>query len=169
MTSKLILGGEPTKNNLILGGKRGGKSRLILGGGSGGNNQFQSSTPQTVDYGSASGYALNIVGNGEVQTQNAFGSNNTGNSLRSVDGLYSVGGSRKKSRHYRHKKNKYGNKYGKKYGKKYSKKGGNWGSVLGQAAVPFTLLGLQQTYGKKNMYNNKTQKKRNRSMYNFRK
>ena len=154
MTSKLILGGEPTKNNLILGGKRGGRRRLILGGGSGGNNQFQSSTPQTVDYGSASGYALNMVGNGEVQTQNAFGSNNTGNSLRSVDGLYSVGGSRKKSRHYRHKKNKYG--------KKYSKKGGNWGSVLGQAAVPFTLLGLQQTYGKKNMYN-KTQKKRNRS------
>jgi len=160
MTSKLILGGEHTKNNLILGGKRGGKKgKLILGGGSGGNNQFQSSTPQTLDYGSASGYALNMVGNGEVQTQNAFGSNNTGNSLRSVDGLYSVGGSRKKSRHYRHKKNKYG--------KKYSKKGGNWGSVLGQAAVPFTLLGLQQTYGKKNMYNktmyNKTQKRRNRS------
>jgi len=155
MASKLILGGEPTKNNLILGGKgRRGKRRLILGGGSGGSNQFQSSTPQTIDYGSASGYALNMVGNGEVQTQNAFGSNNTGNSLRSVDGLYSVGGSRKKSRHYRHKKNRYG--------KKYSKRGGNWGSVLGQAAVPFTLLGLQQTYGRKNN-SNKTQKRRNRS------
>jgi len=154
MASKLILGGEPTKNNLILGGRKAKKNNLILGGGSGGSNQFQSSTPQTVDYGSASGYALNMVGNGQVQTQNAFGSNNTGNSLRSVDGLYSVGGSRKKSRHYRHKKNRYG--------KKYSKRGGNWGSVLGQAAVPFTLLGLQQTYGRKNN-SNKTQKRRNRS------
>lgn len=28
------------------------------------------------------------------------------------------------------------------------KMGGNWGAVIGQAAVPLTLLGMQQMYGK---------------------
>lgn len=34
-------------------------------------------------------------------------------------------------------------------GGKRRKKGGYWTSVLNQALVPFTLLGLQQIYGKK--------------------
>jgi len=36
-----------------------------------------------------------------------------------------------------------------------SKKGGNWGAVIGQAAVPLTLLAMQQSYGK-----NRTRKSR---------
>jgi hypothetical protein len=34
-----------------------------------------------------------------------------------------------------------------------AKKGGNWGAVIGQAAVPLTLLAMQQSYGR-----NKTRK-----------
>jgi hypothetical protein len=32
--------------------------------------------------------------------------------------------------------------------KRRLKKGGNWGAVIGQAAVPLALLGMQQMYGK---------------------
>jgi hypothetical protein len=37
---------------------------------------------------------------------------------------------------------------GKRKGRK-GKKGGYWGSILNQALVPFTLLGLQLSYGKR--------------------
>jgi hypothetical protein len=143
MATKLILGGKNRKS-LILGGNH---NPLILGGS---NTSFPSSSPQPVDYGSASNYALSMVGNGPQQTANAFGANNTGNALNSINGQYTVGG-RKRSRRlkrYRH-------------GKRYSKRGGGWGSVLGQAAVPFTILGLQQTYGKRGKsIKNRTQKRR---------
>jgi hypothetical protein len=33
--------------------------------------------------------------------------------------------------------------------KRRPKKGGDWGAVIGQAAVPLALLGMQQMYGKK--------------------
>jgi hypothetical protein len=52
-----------------------------------------------------------------------------------------------------------GGKYKKKNkSKNKRKKGGFFGNVITQAVVPFSILGLQQTYRKKN--NNKTSKKR---------
>lgn len=40
------------------------------------------------------------------------------------------------------------------------KRGGLWGQVINQAVVPFTLLGLQQTYRKKRHGGKKTRKVR---------
>lgn len=37
---------------------------------------------------------------------------------------------------------------GKRRRSKRTRKGGNWGAMLSRAAVPFTLLGLQNMYGK---------------------
>ena len=36
-----------------------------------------------------------------------------------------------------------------KRGRSRSKRGGFWGSIINQAIVPFTILGLQQSYRKK--------------------
>ena len=46
--------------------------------------------------------------------------------------------------------------------RKRSKRGGYWGNVIGQALVPFGLLGAQQTYGKRKQYSSarKTHKRR---------
>jgi hypothetical protein len=44
-------------------------------------------------------------------------------------------------------------------GKRKSKKGGFWGQILNQAIVPFSILGLQQTYRRKKNVN-KTRKYR---------
>ena len=47
-----------------------------------------------------------------------------------------------------------------------NKKGGNWGAVLGTAAVPMALLGMQQMYGKyhtrkhSNNFKNKSRRRR---------
>lgn len=41
-----------------------------------------------------------------------------------------------------------------------SKKGGVWGEVLNQAIVPFTILGLQQSYKRKKQGGKKTRKYR---------
>ena len=44
-------------------------------------------------------------------------------------------------------------------GKRRNKRGGLWGEVINQAVVPFTLLGLQQNYGR-NKRGGKTSKRR---------
>jgi len=41
-----------------------------------------------------------------------------------------------------------------------SKKGGNWGAALGSAIVPFTLLGVQNAFGKRKSKGRKTRKTR---------
>jgi hypothetical protein len=90
----------------------------------------------TIDYGGADKYALATYGNGEQQWNNVFkqvpGQSNVGfpaesNALRTLDGKHIAGGSRRR-----------------RTMKRKSKKGGYWASVLQQAIVPFTLLGLQQ-------------------------
>ena len=45
-------------------------------------------------------------------------------------------------------------------GKKRSKKGGFFGSIINQAIVPFGILGLQQTYGRKRSVGGKTHRRR---------
>jgi hypothetical protein len=45
-------------------------------------------------------------------------------------------------------------------GRRRSKKGGFWGEVINQAVVPFGILGLQQTYGKKRHSGGKTRRRR---------
>ena len=47
-----------------------------------------------------------------------------------------------------------------KGGKKRSRKGGNFGSIINQAIVPFSLLGMQQTYRRKKNGGKKTRKHR---------
>ena len=46
--------------------------------------------------------------------------------------------------------------------RKRGKRGGYWGNVIGQALVPFGLLGAQQTYGKRKHHSSahKTHKRR---------
>ena len=44
--------------------------------------------------------------------------------------------------------------------KKGTKRGGFLGSLINQAIVPFGILGLQQTYGKKKHGGKRTHKKR---------
>jgi hypothetical protein len=45
-------------------------------------------------------------------------------------------------------------------GKRRSKRGGFWGQVINQAVVPFGILGLQQTYGRKRHSGGKTHRRR---------
>jgi hypothetical protein len=45
-------------------------------------------------------------------------------------------------------------------GKKRGKKGGFFGSIINQAIVPFGILGLQQTYGRKRSVGGKTRRRR---------
>jgi len=45
-------------------------------------------------------------------------------------------------------------------GKRRSKKGGFWGQVINQAVVPFGILGLQQTYRRKNHHGGKSHRRR---------
>jgi hypothetical protein len=45
-------------------------------------------------------------------------------------------------------------------GRRRSKKGGFWGQVINQAVVPFGILGLQQTYRRKNHHGGKTHRRR---------
>ena len=48
-------------------------------------------------------------------------------------------------------------------GKKTTRRGGFLGQIINQAIVPFTLLGLQQTYRRKKNGGKKTRKQRRRT------
>jgi hypothetical protein len=120
------------------------------------------------DYGSAGNYTLNTVGNGDQQWKDTFeqvpGASNSGypgssNTLRSLSGQI-LGG--------RGRRRRGGNilpavlneaavplsLLALQQSYKRNKKGGN-GSLLADAATPLSLLALQQSYGK-----NKTKKRR---------
>ncbi len=45
-------------------------------------------------------------------------------------------------------------------GRRKSKRGGFWGQVINQAVVPFSILGMQQTYNKRKHHNGKTHRRR---------
>jgi hypothetical protein len=93
----------------------------------------------TVNYGNASNWMLSTVGTKDQQYNNVFDSSkpysNYGNTIVSLDGKHHAGG--------RRIRNRISNRRGKG-------RGGNLAQVINQAVVPFGLLGLQQSYRRKN-------------------
>lgn len=99
---------------------------------------------------SAAEYMLKTVGDGDTQFNNVFGPENTTQSNNIVPlNLNELKGGKKSRKSSACKK-----------GGKKSKKGGYWSQVINQAMVPFALLGLQQTYNRRNNSNNKTRRNR---------
>jgi hypothetical protein len=83
--------------------------------------------PSTYD--SASTYMRATVGSGNQQYNNVFESSKNSSNSNSIVGLQ-------------------GQRAGKRGGTK-KRRGGYWSQVINQAIIPFTLLGLQQTYRRK--------------------
>jgi hypothetical protein len=83
--------------------------------------------PSTYD--SASTYMRATVGTGNQQYDNVFESSKNSSNSNSIVGLQ-------------------GQRAGKRGGIK-KRRGGYWSQVINQAIIPFTLLGLQQTYRRK--------------------
>jgi len=96
-------------------------------------------------YSSASTYGMAVNGSGDSQFNRVFGNGGNSNIITGVQGqnagipptLAQKAG-----------------------GKRRSKRGGFWGQVINQAVVPFGILGLQQTYGKKRHSGGKTHRRR---------
>jgi hypothetical protein len=137
-TSTAMAGGKRRVKSVIM-GRAGGRSRRRRGGQS------------------ANAYEMNTVGNGQTQWSNVFSNPQTmnaptGNGLWSADLTQNVNGVRPadpslgklmqggKRRHKR------------------SRRGGNLLDIVSQAAVPFGLLGLQQTYSKRRRGGRKSRK-----------
>ena len=80
-------------------------------------------------YDSASTYMRATVGTGNQQYNNVFESSKNSTNSNSIVGLQ-------------------GQRAGKR-GRTKKRRGGYWSQVINQAIVPFTLLGLQQTYRRK--------------------
>jgi len=91
--------------------------------------------PNPASYSDAASFQMANVGKMNTQYDNVFGPNSIGpaymsqsNALRTSD-AHILGGRRRK--------------------RSSKKRGGMWGQVINQAVVPFGLLGMQQSYGKK--------------------
>ena len=100
-------------------------------------------------YSSASTYGMAVNGSGDSQFNRVFGNGGNSNIITGVQGqnagipatlAQKAGGKRSTS------------------GKR-SKKGGFWGQIINQAVVPFGILGLQQTYGRKRSGGGKTRRR----------
>lgn len=134
MTTTAIRGGMKGRRRTL----RGGKSRRRRGGQS------------------AATYEMNTLGDSNTQWNNTFNNSktmfdNTGNSLHSADLSQSVTRATPDST--------LGNiMQGGKRKQKRSRKGGSLMSIIGQAIVPFTLLGLQQGFGKRKNGGRKTRR-----------
>ena len=94
--------------------------------------------PNPSSYSSGAGYGMAVNGNMSSQISRV---NNSGTQSSGAIGVQGqkVGGGRKR--------------------RGSVKKGGFWG-VLNQAIVPFSILGLQQTYGKRHKQNGGTRRRR---------
>jgi len=98
----------------------------------GGGDSYPAASPST--YSDSQSYMLATVGKGNVQYDNVFmsdKSNGTGNAIVGLQGQ------------------KAGKKRAKSVKNTKKRKGGYWGQVINQAIVPFSLLGLQQSYRRK--------------------
>jgi hypothetical protein len=101
--------------------------------------------PNPSSYSSASSYGMTVNGTGDNQFNRVFGNGGNSNVITGVQGqnagipptLAQRAG-----------------------GKRRSKRGGFWGQVINQAVVPFGILGLQQTYGRKQHKGGKTHRRR---------
>jgi hypothetical protein len=83
-------------------------------------------------YSSASSYVQSVVGSGDDQYNRVLGQNgSSSNVITNINGQ-KAGSRRRRTRRARR-----------------SRKGGCWGSIINQAIVPFSLLGMQQSYSRK--------------------
>ena len=85
---------------------------------------------------SATSYVNNKYG--DLNQQLKQFDSQSGNSIKPLGG----GGKRRKTRRSKSKKRK-------------SQKGGFWGQIINQAIVPFSILGMQQSYKRKSSYKGK--------------
>lgn len=95
----------------------------------GGNNSAGPAAANASSYSDASSYMRATVGTSNQQYDNVFDSSKNTSNSNSIVGLQ-------------------GQKAGKR-GATKKKRGGYWSQVINQAIVPFTLLGMQQTYRRK--------------------
>lgn len=95
--------------------------------------------PNPSSYSSGATYGMAVNGTGDSQYNRVF-------DIQGPDGNY--------------QSNAIVGLQGQKAGKRKSRRGGMWGHIINQAIVPATLLGLQQTYGKKRSQKNRTRKYR---------
>ena len=86
-------------------------------------------------YSSASSYGMSVNGSMNDQFDRVMNDGSSSNTIIGAQGQRA--GSRRKS-----------------------KRGGFWGQVINQAVVPFGILGMQQTYNKRNHNNGKTHRRR---------
>jgi len=140
-----------------IGGKRrkrkSTKGKKMCGGGGIGYGNVNG-----LGQGGATGYESRTVGNLNQQENAVFGPGNTSQSNalpnpmnhRQPLGIKFGGASRKRK----------GMKHSKRKSHRRSKRGGYFGAVLSQAAVPFSILAMQQSY------RNKKQSSKNRSRRN---
>ena len=115
------------------------KSMQKMGGkrGRGKRQRGGTNAPSTGSYTSASSWGTAVNGSGPSQFARTFEGPGSG------PGVYS---------------SVQGNKVG--GGRKRSKKGGFWGEIISQALVPFSILGMQQTYRRNKNGGKKTRRHR---------
>lgn len=106
----------------------GHKKRGYLGRG--GSVKGMPPAPNPSSYSSAHQYGTVVNGSGNSQWNRVFEQGNHGNALSGVQGQLSVMPAQKG-------------------GKTKRKRGGLFGAVVDQAIVPFGVLALQQSYGRK--------------------
>jgi len=102
--------------------------------GRGGGDSYPAASPST--YSDSQSYMLATVGKGNVQYDNVFLSNKDtvdGNAIVGLQGQH-AGRRRKRLKTLKNTK---------------KRKGGYWGQVINQAIVPLSILGLQQSYGRR--------------------
>jgi len=112
-------------------------------------------------YSSASSYGEYVNGGQNAQYNRVFSQSGP---YANLQGNISIGAQGQNS-HYTGSPNAQQLALVQKAGKRGSrrKRGGIWGSVINQAIVPFSLLGMQQTYGRKRHGGKHTRKHRQRN------
>jgi hypothetical protein len=126
------MGGKRRVRSLVL-GRAGGRSRRRRGGQS------------------AAFYEMNTLGNGQTQWGNVF-SNPQTQAAPTGNGLWNANATQNVSRFSNDPSLGKLMQGGKRRHKK-TRRGGNLMDIVGQAVVPFGLLGLQQTYSRRKSRN----------------
>jgi hypothetical protein len=118
-------------------------------------------------YSDGQSYMLATVGKGDTQWNTVFASdksNNSGNAIIGLEGQKAGGkrGTRSKTHPGRknyttkkgdrvfHRNHHYVRKSRKPYTNTKKRRGGNWGTVINRAIVPFGLWAMQNRYSRKN-------------------
>uniref|UniRef100_A0A6C0IF34 Uncharacterized protein n=1 Tax=viral metagenome TaxID=1070528 RepID=A0A6C0IF34_9ZZZZ len=129
--------------NSVKSKKAGAKVGVVSGGRRKRSSKRRSmrggmNVPPSNSYSDGASYGVAVHGSGPSQWARTFESGGSGPGVyTSVQGA-TVGGG----------------------GKKRSKKGGFWGQIINQALVPFSILGMQQTYRRNKRGGNGTKRKR---------